>query len=258
MSTRAAHMIKEDISLYKGILGKTYKLLDEVIENFPNSKNTGTILFTDLVNSTARINLLGDEDYYENILLKHNTILLETIGDNDGRVIKNIGDAYLAIFWNGFNAIKCCIESQYKFNKMNEQRDIDNRILVRMALHCGEYSFKQVEHNNIDVYGSSINYAARMVGNTGGGQISVSKAFIDSWGAGEGFNYSVEETKKSLEEYGDLRRIFELKNELFKNITFDSIGLFNFKGFENEQELYCVNLSESIQKLCDDIRQLVN
>ena len=250
MNRYYAYLYKEEIIFWKNFFITTEKKLDEVMNTYHDSKNNGCILFTNLVNSTFKINLMGDEDYYEDILLKHNTVLLDSIKENDGRVIKNIGDAYLAIFGGCFDALRCCIQAQNNLNRMNEGRDAEDKIFVRMALHYGDYSIKQAENNSIDVYGSSINYAARMVGNTGGGQISVSKAFLDGW---EKIDYN--ESIESIKYACDLLDMVKLEQKLYNSINFNPIGLFNFKGFENEQELYSVDLSENMYKLSENIQR---
>jgi class 3 adenylate cyclase len=253
-SLRAADLLLADRQAVRDGLTKYEEILDEVIKSNPNMINKGCILFTDLVNSTAKINLLGDSDFYEQVLIKHNSILQECINSNGGRIIKNIGDAYLAIFRNKFDALKCCITAQEKFRNLNKGKNSENQIIIRMALHFGEFHKKIMENNNIDVYGSSVNYAARMVANTGGGQICVSKDFIENWKAEiEKIDNSMEEWKKRIEDYdpenwhyykiNDFKKDYESKlsdKNLYNTIEFSSIGWFSFKGFEKEQELYCV------------------
>jgi hypothetical protein len=240
---------------------KKYKQIVNTILNTNKYKieNKGYILFTDLVNSTAKINILGDNNYYQNVLIKHNEILQKVIKDNNGRIIKNIGDAYLAIFGNIFNGLKACIEAQAEFENINKDRDIDDKISVRMALHRGEYSLKIVENNNIDVYGSSINYTARMIGCTGGGQIYVSKMFVDEWNRrtindiADGILRWCEQVKAGLNiQESDIeyfKTIYQLKNDFYTNVSFTSVGLFSFKGFDKDHELFSVVFNGAIKKL---------
>jgi class 3 adenylate cyclase len=239
--------------------------LDEIMNLDTEIKNSGYILFTDLVNSTAKINLLGDDKYYQNVLLKHNKILQRVIKNNDGRIIKNIGDAYLAVFCDPFKALKSCIEAQFEFEELNKGRDADDRILVRMALHRGEYSLKQVENNNIDVYGTSINYTARMVGYVGGGQILVSKTVVSDWNNFDMDNIknidlqwceNTECFRKSDIEY--FTRIYQTKMDFYNKVSLNSIGFFSFKGFEKDQELFNLIFSgdlKTIKKIDDMINE---
>jgi len=183
MSFRAQDLFLADMQSYKDGRTKYEEKLDQIIQSNPNITSKGCILFTDLVNSTEKINMLGDDNFYEHVLIKHNSILQECINKNRGRIIKNIGDAYLAIFRDNFDALKCCIRAQNKFKELNQERASNDQIIVRMAIHYGEYSKKIMENGNVDVYGTSVNYAARIVSNTGGGQIYVSKDFINDWDA---------------------------------------------------------------------------
>ena len=260
MSRRAQEMLNEDILYWKETVNKNYKQFEELLKKYPDSKNNGCIFIADLVNSSAKINILGDENYYEDILLKYNTILLESINENDGRVIKNIGNTYLAVFHDNFFAMKCCIEAQDKFNEINKKRDMEDRISVKMVLHNGEYRFKRMENNNIDIYGSSINYAAIMIENAKEDQISVSGAFLDQWNRID-YNHLIEEINQDSQNIGyhlvldkeinqdapnidNLLEVVKLEQKIYNNITFNSLGSFNFSGFEDKQELFCVIIKD--------------
>jgi hypothetical protein len=133
-----------------------------------------------------------------------------------------------------------------------------------MAVHYGEYSKKIMENGNVDVYGTSVNYAARIVSYTGGGQICVSKKLINSWDSWDlnGSLYkrrdimdsNIKSWKERIEKYDDEMHYYTLNDveqfykdskldkELYENIFFSSIGFFNFKGFDGEQELFSVNV----------------
>ncbi|MDR0719817.1 MAG: adenylate/guanylate cyclase domain-containing protein, partial [Treponema sp.] len=218
--------------------------------------NTGYILFTDLINSRAKINLLVDNNYYQNVLLKHNEILQKTIKNNNGRIIKNIGDSYLAVFGDPLNAVKACVESQMEFETINKGRDPDDKISVRMALHTGEYTLKLVENDNIDIYGSSINYAARMIAYAGGGQIFVSKALVDDWTENDIDKVAYLNLKwceqNHLVKKNDIRhfkKIYQLKKWFYKNVTVSPAGIFHFKGFDKEQELFGLSFSGDIDSI---------
>jgi class 3 adenylate cyclase len=267
MSIRAQEILKKDIEYYNNDIEDVNNLknkfeiyLNESINMYPESKNENAILFTDLVNSTEKINLLGDDEYYEKILTKHNAILSESINKYNGRIIKTIGDAYLAIFYKELDAIRSCIYAQNMFNAINVDRDKNYHIVVRMAVHLGKFYLKVTE-NIVDVYGSEINYAARMVGFTGGNQISVSKKFINNWPNTQDIinsnNERIKELEKDIKEQEEEKvpNIDETKNildlykknaseviELCTKIKFNSLGFFSFKGFDNDQELYGVNL----------------
>jgi class 3 adenylate cyclase/disulfide oxidoreductase YuzD len=256
MSEQAQDYLREDIEYFKVTKEKLLHYLDESIQKFPENTTANVILFTDLVNSTAKINLLGDSEYYENVLLKHNTILSNSIRKNNGRIIKTIGDAYLATFEVLPDALKACVEAQKQFNEINLNRDLDSKIIVRMAVHFGKFSLKVIENGNVDVYGSEINYAARMVGVTGGNSILVSKKFYDYWLKSRNIDYyekKLKEQENTLSDINDekiksntLKRLNHYKEfiKFIENITFYPAGVFSFKGFEKEQELFGINLEE--------------
>jgi class 3 adenylate cyclase len=226
--------------------------------------NTGYILFTDLVNSTAKINLLGDNNYYQNVLLKHNEILQKTIKNNNGRIIKNIGDSYLAVFGDHINAVKACVESQLEFETINKERDPDDKISVRMALHTGEYTLKLVENDNIDIYGSSINYAARMVACAEGGQVFVSEALVEDWIENDidkiaylNLKWCEQNHLVKRNDINHFKKIYQLKKWFYKNVTLNSAGMFHLKGFDKEHELFRLSFSGDIDSI-RNIDKMIN
>jgi hypothetical protein len=254
--TEGSHLlIRKYNEKAKAAMKKYSQALDSIM-NSPKYKadNIGYILFTDLVNSTAKINLLGDNNYYQNVLLKHNEILQKTIRNNNGRIIKNLGDSYLAIFGGHMDAVKTCVEARLEFEEINRGRTADDKISVRMALHVGAYTLKLVENNNIDVYGSSINYAARMVACAEGEQIVVSKAFVKDWMENDIDKIAYLNLKlceqNHLIKRNDLKHfkeIYQLKKVFYKNVLFKPAGLFYFKGFEKEQKLFCLSFSGNMR-----------
>lgn len=225
----------------KTIINDCSALLDKINKKYPEAMNKNAILFTDLVNSTEKIMLLGDNKYYNQVIVEHNNILSECILENNGRVIKTIGDAYLAVFFDSMMALLACISAHKRFQKINQKRKKDYKIQVRMAIHYGELNLKLSDKKFIDVYGASINYASRMVRYAGGGEIFISKNAIDSYEIIRKLIidlYKKGNTKKS-KSFKDIlepkiKTIYEISNK----IKFPSAGFFSFKGFKGDQELY--------------------
>jgi class 3 adenylate cyclase len=65
-----------------------------------------TILFTDLVGSTATLARLGEEAA-EELRQAHFAILREAIAQSAGREVKNLGDGLMAVFDTASEAIGC-------------------------------------------------------------------------------------------------------------------------------------------------------
>ncbi len=70
-----------------------------------------TVLFTDIVGSTALTQELGDEDAMELVHL-HDKIVRAALESSDGREVKHTGDGIMASFVSAAAAIKCAAQIQ--------------------------------------------------------------------------------------------------------------------------------------------------
>lgn len=181
MNHRARALVKENREVTKSVLARTEEQFLTAQEKCKHMRSKYSIVFTDLVSSTEKMNNFGDDNYYSNVILAHNEILQRIFRDNYGRVIKNIGDAYLVIFSDSYYSLKACVEAQKEFEALNLKRDEEYKILVRIAIHYGELAFKEVENKNIDVYGLAVNYTARLVTHSDAHEVVCSKALIDDY-----------------------------------------------------------------------------
>ena len=72
----------------------------------PGSRVLATVLFTDIVDSTATLERLGDAAWRE-VLLTHNARIREVIDAFRGREISTTGDGFLVVFDGATNAVRC-------------------------------------------------------------------------------------------------------------------------------------------------------
>ena len=72
---------------------------------------TRTILFTDMVGSTALRSRLGDGPADE-IRRAHDVLLAEVIGAHSGTVVKGTGDGVMAVFEGAADASACAVAMQ--------------------------------------------------------------------------------------------------------------------------------------------------
>jgi class 3 adenylate cyclase len=125
-------------------------------------EGTVTIVFTDMVASTATNEALGDDRFLP-ILLEHNEIVRERTRSAGGSVVKSQGDGFMLAFPSARRAVDCAIDVQRAVG------EFDDPIQVRMGLHTGE----PVRHAD-DFFGRDVAYAARLGAAATGGQILVS------------------------------------------------------------------------------------
>jgi class 3 adenylate cyclase/alpha-beta hydrolase superfamily lysophospholipase len=134
-----------------------------------------TILFTDIVGSTALAARLGDRAWRER-LERHHAAVERHVGSHRGRLIKFVGDGALALFDGPGRAVRCA-------------RTIANdpgapEITIRAGLHTGE-----VEIIGDDAGGIAMHVAARVVAEAAGGEVLTTSTVRDLC-AGSGLTFS--------------------------------------------------------------------
>ena len=120
-----------------------------------------TILFTDIVDSTATAARLGDARWHE-LLSMHYQQAEEAIERFGGRRVATTGDGVLAAFDATAAAVRCAISL----------RDLAGRqeIEIRAGVHVGE-----VERVGEDLRGISVHAASRVMAAAGAGEILVTE-----------------------------------------------------------------------------------
>jgi class 3 adenylate cyclase len=131
-----------------------------------------TILFTDVVNSTTLTQSLGDEAALA-MLGVHDTIVRDALTALGGREIKHTGDGIMASFASAAGAVRCAIQIQRELDK-HAQENSKHALKVRVGAAVGE----PVEQNN-DLFGSTVQLAARLCAHAQPEQILVSNAIAE-------------------------------------------------------------------------------
>lgn len=119
-----------------------------------------TIMFTDLVDSTATASDLGDSRWRD-VLDRHDAVTVEQTARQGGQALKNLGDGYLVQFGGPAAAIQAARD-------LRRQLAADD-LHVRIAIHTGE-----VERRGDDISGIAVHLAARMLAVAEPGEIVAS------------------------------------------------------------------------------------
>ncbi len=119
-----------------------------------------TLLFTDIVDSTATASRLGDTEWRA-MLLEHNAAMRAELDGHRGRELKTTGDGFLAVFDSASRAVRCAQAMVEASRRGNLQ--------IRAGCHTGEVVLMQD-----DVFGSAVHAAARVMALAGAGQVLVS------------------------------------------------------------------------------------
>jgi class 3 adenylate cyclase/alpha-beta hydrolase superfamily lysophospholipase len=124
-----------------------------------------TVLFTDIVDSTATAARLGDRTWRQ-VLDEHDRVVADEVARARGRVVKTTGDGALAVFDGPARAVRCAQ------SVLRAVRGLG--IEARAGVHTGE-----VEQRGDDVGGIAVHIGARVASAAGAGQLLVSRTVVD-------------------------------------------------------------------------------
>jgi len=138
----------------------------------PKSKSEGntqpvTVLFTDIAGSTAMTQKLGDEGA-QVVVRSHNHIVREALQGFSGKEIKHTGDGIMASFPSAAAGVEAAMEMQ-KRTKSHNETDPGHPLGLKIGLNAGE----PISEDD-DLFGSTVQLAARLVDKASTGQILAS------------------------------------------------------------------------------------
>ena len=137
-------------------------MAEEIIQ-----RKLSAIVFTDIVGYTRMIG--QDEDAALDFMKFHNALLREEIEKNGGRVIKAVGDAFLADFSSAVNAVHCAVSIQKRFIQYRGETGKTQQVRIG-RIHLGD-----VVLTDNDMFGESVNIAERIQHLAEPGGVSVSQ-----------------------------------------------------------------------------------
>ena len=141
-----------------------------------------TLMFTDMANSTAITEALGDDGALS-VIQKHHQTVRRALAGNAGREINTTGDGFLASFVSVEAAVRCAIEIQRALQVQNASGG-RFPIQVRIGLGAGE-----PVNQGGDLFGSVVNQTARICAYAKPGQILASRVVREIC-VGKNFNFS--------------------------------------------------------------------
>lgn len=174
------------------------RFLGEVHDPADASESTSafrTICFTDLVDSTALLDRLGQSDYVA-LLGEHDLIIRNALLRWSGREVKHTGDGFMVVFEDVDKALQWSLDVRESFA---QHSDLD----VRVGLAAGE----PVDRDR-DLFGAAVTMASRICATAGSEQIHVSDLVRDL-GIESGFAFGDGKTT-SLKGFSRPATIYEL------------------------------------------------
>jgi class 3 adenylate cyclase len=153
-------------------LGDTTAMLGEIEEFLTGARPTSmadrvlaTVLFSDIVNSTAQASVVGDRAWRDR-LDANDAMVRRQLGRFRGREVNTTGDGFLATFDGPARAIECGCAIRDGAHQLGMD--------VRVGLHTGE-----VELRGDDIGGLTVNVAARVTSLAVPGEVLVSRTVTD-------------------------------------------------------------------------------
>jgi class 3 adenylate cyclase len=138
-----------------------------------------TILFTDIVGSTRLYIDRGDPEAFVRVR-KHFAEIYRIVDEQEGAVVKTIGDATMSAFSDCSQALEAARRIHELFDT---QRD-DGSILLRASINTGVCIAVNL-NSNIDYFGHTVNMAAKLQLVSGAGDVVLSEDAFRSPGMPE-------------------------------------------------------------------------
>jgi class 3 adenylate cyclase len=189
------HMFFVDRKLTDRILNEVREFIANLGSPIPVDRVLATVLFTDMIDSTKKAAEIGDQKWKE-LLEEHDKIAREEVEKNNGKMIKSLGDGFLATFDSPTRALRCAFSVRQSLNKLGIQ--------IRAGIHTGECIF-----SGNDISGIAVHIASRITEMASPNEILVSNTVRDLvYGSGILFEDKGEYKLKGIEEK---RALFSLK-----------------------------------------------
>jgi class 3 adenylate cyclase len=130
------------------------------------------LLFTDLKGSTALYRRIGDAAAYR-LVRNHFAFLTKVVRDHAGTVVKTIGDAVMAAFHDDHQAVKAALAIQRQVADFNHENGLGDGLVIKLGIHAGP-TIAVTLNDRLDYFGSVVNMAARLQGQSQGGDLVLS------------------------------------------------------------------------------------
>ncbi|MED5372727.1 MAG: adenylate/guanylate cyclase domain-containing protein [Myxococcota bacterium] len=124
---------------------------------------TRTVLFTDMANYTATVSR-ADRQELRNLLAAHEKFVHPILTRRGGRIVKSLGDAYMALFDSATDAARAGLD-------VVEKVASTGTLIIRVSCATGD-----VEEIDGDAFGDAVNLAARINSKTPAGEFWFSES----------------------------------------------------------------------------------
>lgn len=136
-------------------------------------RRLAAILSADVV-GFSRLMHEDEEDTLATLKAHKRELIDPKIAENDGRIVKTIGDGMLVEFPSVVDAVRCAIDIQKEMTRRNADIADDRKMFFRVGINLGDVIF-----DGDDIYGDGVNVAARLESLANPGSICISGTVYD-------------------------------------------------------------------------------
>jgi class 3 adenylate cyclase len=169
------------------------------------------VLFTDLLESTRMYREIGDAKAF-GLVMQHFDVLKRHIADEDGALVKTIGDAVLAVFRRPVSAVRALLKAS---KELSRPAAGGRPLVLKAGIHFGP-CIAVTLNDRLDYFGSTVNIAARLVGLCGGGDVVMSSEVQRD---AEVSSYLQESGHRMEDVRAALKGFDQVRFELFRVVT---------------------------------------
>jgi len=138
-----------------------------------DKRKLAAILFADVVGYSRM--MANNEERTLELLKDFDNICSPIISDNEGNIIKKVGDELFCEFSSAKQAVDCSLNIQKAIQPYNDSRPKDFKLQVRIGIHVGDIVLRDG-----DVFGDGVNVASRIQPFSNPGGICISNAVKES------------------------------------------------------------------------------
>ena len=131
-----------------------------------------TFMFTDIVDSTRLVELLGDEQW-ESLLAWHDRTLRRCFEARAGEEVKHEGDGFFVAFAEPESALECACAIQRSLR--DHRRDHGFALRVRIGIHVTEATDRGGDYS-----GRGVHTTARIAAAAGAGEVIASREALEA------------------------------------------------------------------------------
>ncbi len=190
--------------------------IQSLIPNLKLNIRSLTILFTDLKGSTDLYDKTGDAFAY-NLIQEHFKILINSVREHSGAIVKTMGDAVMATFSLPQDGVSAAVGMINGVQSLSEKLKAENYELgLKVGLHEGPALAINAD-DRVDYFGQTVNIASRVQNLAKGSEIWITEPVFKANGVHDIFNangYCEEKQSVFLKGVREATTVYKMYNIL--------------------------------------------